>query len=554
MVVVPMSAALQAGLVIVVLAAVHVPLGNYLARVFTDPHHSRLERFMYRLIGVDPDGDQRWRHYLGALLGFSAVGVLVLYALLRVQDQLPLALGHPAVPPGLAFNTAVSFTTNTSWQSYAGESTLGHVAQMAGLGTQAFLSAAVGLAAGIALIRGLARRETDQIGNFWVDLIRGTLRVLLPLSVLFAVLLCGLGVIQSLHGAQPVTTLGGGHQSLPGGPVASWEPIKLMGGDGGGFFNANSAHPFENPGPVSNVVEIILMLLIPSALPRTFGRMVGDHRQGWALAAVVTALLVGGIALATAAQAAHHDPAPLAAGAAAEGTEVRFGPVGAATFGAAATGSADGAANASYDSFTSLGAGLLLVNIMLGEVSPGGVGSGLYGLIIAALVAVFLGGLMVGRTPEYLGKRIGPREIKLVSLYLLATPTAVLAATGLALALPAGLSAIANPGPHGLSEVLYAFTSAGNSNGSALAGLSANTSFYNPLLGLVMLLGRYLPMVFIIALAGSLARQRPTTITAGTLPTHRPLFVGLVLTVVLLITGLTYLPALALGPLAEGLH
>jgi K+-transporting ATPase ATPase A chain len=554
MVVVSMSAALQAALVIVVLAAVHVPLGNYLARVFTHPRHWRVERAVYRLTGVDPDNEQRWQHYLGALLGFSAVGVLLLYALLRIQDHLPLALGHQAVPPGLAFNTAVSFTTNTSWQSYAGESTLGHVAQMTGLGTQAFLSASVGLATGIALIRGLARRETDQLGNFWVDMVRGTLRVLLPLSVFFAVLLCGLGVVQSLHDAQPVTTLSGGHQSLLGGPVASWEPIKLMGGDGGGFFNANSAHPFENPGPVSNVFEIILMLLIPSVLPRTFGCMVGDRRQGWALAAVVTVLLVGGIALAGAAQAAHHDPAPQAAGAAAEGTEVRFGPVGSATFGAAATASADGAANTSYDSFTSLGGGLLLANIMLGEISPGGVGSGLYGLVVAALLAVFLGGLMVGRTPDYLGKRIGAGEIKLVSLYLLATPTVVLAATGLALALPAGRSAIGNPGAHGLSEVLYAFTSAGNSNGSALAGLSADTSLYNTLLGLVMLLGRYLPMVFVIGLAGRLARQRPTIITAGTLPTHRPLFVGLVLAVVLLITGLTYLPALALGPLGEGLH
>jgi potassium-transporting ATPase potassium-binding subunit len=286
--VVSMSAALQVGLVIVVLAAVHVPLGNYLVRVFTHPHHSRVERVAYRLIGVDPDGDQRGRHYLSALLGFSAVGVLLLYALLRMQGQLPLALGHRGVPPALAFNTAVSFATNTSWQSYAGESTLGHLAQMTGLGTQAFLSAAVGLVTGIALIRGLARHGTDQIGNFWVDLVRGTLRVLLPLSVLFAVLLCGLGVVQSLHDAQPVTTLSGAHQNLPGGPVASWEPIKLMSGDGGGFFNANSAHPFENPGPVSNVVEIILMLLIPSALPRAFGRMVGDQRQGWALAAVVT--------------------------------------------------------------------------------------------------------------------------------------------------------------------------------------------------------------------------------------------------------------------------
>ncbi|HWR48936.1 MAG TPA: potassium-transporting ATPase subunit KdpA [Pseudonocardiaceae bacterium] len=549
-----MAGWLQALLVVAVLAVVHVPLGDYLSRVYTSRRHWRVETAVYRWCGIDPEAEQRWTHYLASLLAFSAVGVLVLYALLRLQAHLPLATGHRGVPPGLAFNTAVSFTTNTSWQNYAGESTLGNLAQAAGLGVQAFASAAVGLAAGLALTRGLARQHTEAVGNFWVDLLRSITRVLLPISVAFAVMLIGLGVIQNLHDPQAVATLAGGRQIIPEGPVGSWEPIKLLSGDGGGFFNANSAHPFENPTPATNVIEIILMLLIPTAFIRTFGTMIGDRRQSWALLAVAGLLFVGALVATGAAEHAHHDPAPLAAGAATEGTETRFGIPASATFGAAATATADGAANSSYDSFTSLGGGVLLATMMLGEISPGGAGSGLYGLLMIAMLAVFLGGLMVGRTPEYLRKRIRAPEIKLIALYHLTTPAAILVSAGLALALPAGRSGTGNPGAHGLSEIVYAFTSSANSNGSAFAGLAGNTTFYNTALGVVMLTGRYLPIIMVLALAGSLAQQRYGAVTTGTLPTHRPLFITLVTGVALILTALTFIPALALGPLAEGLH
>jgi len=545
---------LQALLIVAIVAALHIPLGDYLARVYTSTRHWRLETALYRICGINPESNQRWTHYLGSLLAFSALGVMALYALLRLQAHLPWATGHPAVAPGLAFNTAISFTTNTSWQNYAGEATLGHLAQATGLGVQAFASAAVGLAAGLALIRGLARHHTDTVGNFWVDLMRSITRVLLPLSAVSAVILIGLGVVQNLADPQTVATLSPGHQTIPGGLVGSWEPIKLLSGDGGGVFNANSAHPFENPTPVTNVIEIILMLLIPTAMIRTFGTMIGDRRQSWALLAVAGLLFTGALLAAGVAEHAHHDPGPLAAGAATEGTETRFGIPASATFGVAATGTADGAANSSYDSFTSLGGGVLLATIMLGEISPGGAGSGLYGLLMISMLAVFLGGLMVGHTPEYLRKRIRAPEIKLIALYQLTAPAAILIGAGIALALPAGRFAIANPGAHGLSEIVYAFTSSTNSNGSALAGLSANTPFYNTALGVVMLIGRYLPIIFVIALAGSLAHQHHGPITLGTLPTHRPLFITLVTSVALIVGGLTYIPALALGPLTEGFH
>jgi len=549
-----MNGWLQTLVIVAVLAAVHLPLGDYLARVYTSTRHRRLEAALYRLCGINPQSDQRWTHYLRSLLAFSAVGVVVLYALLRWQANLPWALGHPAVPAGLAFNTAVSFTTNTSWQNYAGESTLGHLAQATGLGVQAFASAAVGLAAGLALIRGLARHHTDTVGNFWVDLVRSITRILLPLSAAGAVILIGLGVVQNLAVPQTVTTLSHAHQTILGGPVGSGEPIKLLSGDGGGFFNANSAHPFENPSPITNAIEIILILLIPTAMIRTFGTMIGDRRQSWALLAVAALLFTGALLAAGVAEHAHHDPAALAAGAATEGTETRFGIPASTTFGVAATGTADGAANASYDSFTSLGGGILLATIMLGEISPGGAGSGLYGLLMISMLAVFLGGLMVGHTPEYLRKRIKAPEIKLIALYHLATPAAILVSAGIALALPAGRSAIANPAAHGLTEIVYAFTSSANSNGSAFAGLSANTPFYNSALGVVMLLGRYLPIILVVALAGSLAQQHHGPITTGTLPTHRPLFIALVTGIALILTALTFIPTLALGPLTEGLQ
>jgi len=549
-----MAGWLQALVVVAILGAVHVPLGDYMAKAFSTRRHWRVEKAAYRLYRINPNGEQRWTHYLRSLLAFSFGGILVLYLLLRVQAQLPYALGHPGVSPALAWDTAVSFTTNTSWQNYAGEATLGHLAQAAGLGVEAFASAAVGLAAALALIRGLTRRQTGEVGNFWVDMTRAITRVLLPLAFVFAIMLTGFGVIDSLTGWHTVGTLAGGQQAIPGGPVASWEPIKLMSGDGGGFFNANSAHPFENPTPVTNVIEIVLMLIVPASLIRTFGRMVGDTRQGWALLTVAGLLFAGGLALAGAAEQAHyHDAAPAAAHAAMEGKETRFGIPGSAPFGIAATSTADGAGGASYDSFTSLGGGVLLSAMMLGEVSPGGVGSGLYGLLMIALIAVFLGGLMASRTPEYLGKRIGKNEIRMVSLYYLATPAVLLAGAGIAISLPAGRAGVGNPGPHGLTEVVYAFASAANSNGSAFAGLSGKTTFYNTLLAVVMLLGRYLPMVFVLGLAGSLARQRRGAVTAATMPTYGPLFVTLATGVAVILVALTFLPALSLGPIAEGL-
>ncbi|HYZ52446.1 MAG TPA: potassium-transporting ATPase subunit KdpA [Streptosporangiaceae bacterium] len=549
-----MAGWLQALLVLGLVGVLHVPLGNYMARAFTTSRHWRLETAIYRACGIDPASDQRWSHYAVSVLAVSGAGVLLLYLLLRIQAVLPYSLGHPGMNPALAFNTAVSFTTNTSWQNYSGEATLGFVAQAAGLGTEAFLSAAVGLCVALALIRGLVRRQTDRVGNFWVDLVRSVTRVLLPLAAVFAVVLAGLGVVQNLSGWHVVSTLAGARQAIPGGPVASWESIKLMSGDGGGFFNANSAHPFENPAPLTNVIEITLMLLIPFAVIRMYGRMVGDRRQGWALLVIAGVLLAGWVALTSGAELSHAGAAPTAAGAAMEGKETAFGVPGSALFGAAATSSADGAANASYDSFTALGGGLLMSAMMLGEISPGGVGSGLYGLVMVVLIAVFLGGLMISRTPEYLRKRIRASEMRMVALYYLATPVALLAAAGLAIALPAGRAAISNSGPHGLSEIVYAFTSAANSNGSAFGGLSGNTTFYNVLLAIVMLAGRYAPMILVLGLAGSLARQKPVAVTPASLRTHGPMFVTLSLGVALVLVFLTFLPALSLGPLAEGLR
>ncbi|MGD0934468.1 MAG: potassium-transporting ATPase subunit KdpA [Streptosporangiaceae bacterium] len=550
-----MAGWLQALVVLGLVGVLHVPLGDYLARVFTTTRHWRAETVIYRACGINPDDDQPWTHYAASVLAVSGAGILLLYLLLRVQGALPFSFGHPGLDPALAFNTAVSFTTNTSWQNYAGEASLGDVAQAAGLGTEAFLSAAVGLCVAVALIRGLVRRNTNAVGNFWTDLVRAVVRVLLPLAVIFAAVLAGLGVVQNFSGGDIYRALAGARQFIPGGLAASWEPIKLMSGDGGGFFNANSAHPFENPGPLSNAIEMGLMLLIPVAVIRMYGRMVGSLRQSWALLVIAGVLLVVWVGLTTGAELSHTaGSVPAAAGAAMEGKETAFGVPGSTLFGAAATSTADGAANASYDSFTPLGGGLLMSAMMLGEISPGGVGSGLYGLLMVALIAVFLGGLMVSRTPQYLTKRIRATEMKMVALYYLATPLPLLAAAGLALALPAGRASTGNPGAHGLSEIVYAFTSAANSNGSAFGGLSGNTAFYNNALALVMLLGRYVPMVFVLGLAGSLARQRPAAITEGSLRTDGPMFVSLALGVALVLVFLTFLPALALGPLAEGLR
>jgi K+-transporting ATPase ATPase A chain len=548
-----------AGLLFVVLlvaavVAVYRPLGDYMARVFTTPAHWRVERVIYRVGGVDPDADQRWPVYLRSLLAFSLVSMLLLYLMQRIQPALPFSLGFTAVPPALAWNTAASFLTNTNWQNYGGESTMGHLVQMAGLAVENFTSAAVGIAVAVALVRGFARSRTDRLGNFWVDLVRGCLRILLPISVIAAVVLIAGGAIQNLHGFTDVTTLAGAHQSIPGGPVASQEAIKELGTNGGGFFNANSAHPFENPTAWTNWVEIFLILMIPFSLPRAFGRLVGDNRQGYAIVAVMALFWVGSVAATWAFEANSRPPAVVAAHAALEGKEVRFGIPNSTVFASSTTLTSTGAVDSFHDSYTPLGGGMTLANMMTGEVAPGGTGSGLYGMLVLAVISVFVGGLMVGRTPEYLRKKIGAREMKLASLYILTTPACVLIGAAASVALPGPRSARTNDGPHGLSEILYAFTSMSNNNGSAFAGLGTNTLWYNVTGGLAMLFARLIPIVFVVAMAGSLARQSHVPVTEGTLPTHRPLFVGLLTGVVVLVVALTYFPAFALGPLAEGLH
>ncbi|PPF79879.1 potassium-transporting ATPase subunit KdpA [Subtercola sp. Z020] len=559
-----LAAILQVATLVLFLVLIHRPLGDYMAYIYAGPTAGgskdlRVERGFYRLIGVDPDREQTWRAYLSGVLAFSLISVLVLYGIQRLQAVLPYSLGLPAIPEGLSFNTAISFVTNTNWQSYSPEATMGYSVQLAGLAVQNFVSAAVGIAVAIALVRGFARRNSGTIGNFWVDLTRGTLRLLLPLSILTAVVLIAGGVIQNFAGFTDVTTLTGGTQSIPGGPVASQEAIKMLGTNGGGFFNANSSHPFENPTGWTNLVEVALMLAIPFSLPRAFGRMVGDTRQGYAIVAVMSTLFLLSFTALTLLESSGAGSAAQAAGSAMEGKETRFGIFGSTLFASTSTLTSTGAINSTHDSFTALGGMMPMLNMMLGEVAPGGVGSGLYGMLVLAVIAVFIAGLLVGRTPEYLGKKLGPREIKIASLYILVTPVLVLAGTAASFAIPAvradveGTS-IWNPGIHGLSEVLYAFTSAANNNGSAFAGLTANTPWFNSALGVAMLLGRLLPIVLVLALAGSLAAQGTVPATAGTLPTHRPQFVGLLVGVTVIITALTYFPAITLGPLAEGLH
>ena len=536
------------------LALSYRPLGDYIAHILTTPKHLRAERIVYRLGGVDGDADQKWSAYLRSVLAFSAVSVLFLYGFLRLQNHLLLSIGMPAVTPATAFNTATSFVTNTNWQSYSGESTMGHLVQMTGLAVQNFVSAAVGIAVVAALIRGFTRKKTDRVGNFWVDLTRVVLRLLLPLAFVFAIVLVASGAIQNFHGIESISTIAGDHQSLTGGPVASQEAIKELGTNGGGFYNANSAHPFENPNAFTNWLEIYLLLVIGFSLPRTFGKMVGDNRQGYAIVAVMAIIWASSVAIVTAnelhsvsSQAGH------LAGGMMEGKEQRFGIWASALFAVSTTLTSTGAVNSFHDSFSPGGGGMTIFNMMLGEIAPGGTGSGLYGILVLAIIAVFVAGLMVGRTPEYLGKKLGAREMKFASLYILTTPAVVLIGAGVAMALPGERANMLNSGPHGFSEVLYAFTSAANNNGSAFAGITVATDWWNTALGLAMLFGRFLPMVFVLALAGSLARQQPVPVTAGTLPTHRPQFVGLLTGVILIVVGLTYFPALALGPLAEGL-
>ena len=538
-----LTAVLSILTVLAVLAAIHVPLGTWIHRIFTDRHHTRVERFLYRLVGVNPDVEQRWSVYAVSVVAFSVVSILVLWVLLLVQGHLPLSQGR-SMNPDTAFDTAVSFVTNTDWQSYAGESGTGYLVQAVGLTVQNFVSAGVGLAVAIAVVRGLAREQTDRIGNFWVDLTRGVLRLLLPVAAVAAVLFVVAGVIQNIHDPFTVTTIAGGQQVIQGGPVASQEAIKELGTNGGGFFNANSAHPFENPNGLTNLFQVVLLLAIPSALPYTYGLMVKDRRQGLALAGAMAFLTFGAMSLMVWLEAAAGSM---------EGKEQRFGTVWSAIFASATTGTSTGAVNSAHESLQPLSGGLALLNMMLGELSPGGVGTGLYSMLVMVVLTVFVAGLMVGRTPELLGKTIGRREITLASLSILITPLLVLLGTGLALVLPVARGALSTSGPHGLSEMLYAFTSASNNNGSAFAGLSADQPFLNIALAVCMFLGRFVPIAAVLGIAGSVVQQKHRPVTAGTMPTHSPSFVGFLVVIIVIVAGLTYFPSLALGPIAEAL-
>jgi len=575
------NAWIQLTIYFAVLALLAKPLGAYMARVYEgqpcglDRAMGWFERLIYRLCGIDPRDEMTWQRYAAALLVFNALGCMAIYGLLRLQHALPLnpqQFGNNT--PDSAFNTAVSFTSNTNWQGYGGETTMSYLSQMLGLSVQNFLSAASGMAVLVALIRGLARRSAATIGNFWFDLIRSTIYILLPLSIVVALVLVSQGVIQSFSPSKEVTPLAGGEvtQLLPMGPAASQIAIKQLGTNGGGFFNVNSAHPFENPTPLSNFVELLAILLIPAALCYTFGVMVGDTRQGWAVLAAMFLIFVP-LTLFTVWQEQCGVPAYDAlgvdqvasvsqAGGNMEGKETRFGITNAALWAAATTAASNGSVNSMHDSFTPLGGLVPMWLMQLGEIVFGGVGSGLYGMLVFVIVAVFIAGLMVGRTPEYLGKTIEAFEMKMASLIILIPPIVVLVGTAIAVVGP-GLTYVAgeevksnlnNPGAHGFSEVLYAFSSAGNNNGSAFAGLSANTPFYNSVLGLAMLISRYWLMIPTLAIAGSLARKRYTPPSAGTLPTHQPLFVVMVVGTILLVGALTFVPALALGPIVEQLQ
>ncbi len=570
---------LQLGALVGLLAATCPFLGAYLADVFGggaapgDRAFLPVERRIYRLVGVDERKEQRWTVYAFGVLAFSAVSVLMLYLLQRAQGQLPAnPKGLGGVSPAVSFNTAISFVTNTNWQSYGGESTMSHLTQMLGLAVQNFVSAAIGLAVAVALIRGLVRRRSGTIGNIWVDLTRGVTRVLLPIAFVFAVVLVSQGVVQNLTGDTSVATLEQATAAddgttpsyvVPGGPVASQEAIKELGTNGGGFYNANSAHPFENPNGFTNLIQLYLILLIPFALPFTFGRMAGDRTQGRVVLGAMAFLWLASVFIAMgfetagnpglAAAGADQEATATQAGGNAEGKEVRFGPAATGLFAATTTGTSTGAVNGAHDSFTPIGGAVPLSNMMLGEVSPGGVGAGLYGMLVFALLSVFIAGLMVGRTPEYLGKKIQASEVKLVALYILAVPLVVLGFSAASMVLDTAIAGQGNDGPHGLSEIVYAYTSAGNNNGSAFGGLTVTSNWYQTTLGLSMLVGRFMLIVAALAIAGALARKQPAPPTAGTFPTGTPLFGALLTGIILIVVGLTYFPVLALGPIVEHL-
>ena len=530
------------------LALVHAPLGSWIHQVFSAEQDWRVERVLYRIVGVDPRTEQRWTGYAVSVLAFAVVSVVALFLLIMMQGWLPWALDR-SMTWHTALNTAVSFVTNTNWQSYAGEAGAGYTVQAVGLTVQNFVSAATGLAVAIALIRGIARHSTDRIGNFWVDLVRGAVRILLPMAVVAAIVLLVGGVIQNLTDPATVTTVTGGQQVMQGGAVASQEAIKELGTNGGGFFNANSAHPFENPNAWTNLFEIFLILVIPFSLPYAYGRMVGNRRHGVVAAATMAGLLVLSMGLA----AWMEFSASGSALGSMEGKEQRFGIAWSAIFASATTGTSTGAVNSMHDSFSALGGAVPLSNMMLGEVSPGGVGTGLYNLLVYVVLAVFIAGLMVGRTPELLGKTVGRKEITYVALSVVVTPAPVLIGTGLALVLPVATAGLLNSGPHGLTEMLYAYTSASNNNGSAFAGLTADQPYLNLTLALCMFVGRFVPIVLVLALAGAFAAQRRRPVTAGTMPTDTPLFTVLLAGTVVVVAGLTFFPALALGPIAEAL-
>jgi K+-transporting ATPase ATPase A chain len=558
----------QIALFSVIVILITRPLGGYMTRVFNgertflSPVLRPVERAIYWCCGVDEKEEQHWLTYAIALLFFSVAGFVTLYALQRLQWYLPFnPQGQTGIEPSSAFNTSVSFVTNTNWQSYVPETTMSYLVQMAGLTVHNFVSAATGIAMALALIRGFVRREAKTIGNFWVDLTRCTLYILIPISVVGALVLVWQGVPQNLGAYVDATTLEGAKQTIAQGPIASQEIIKELGTNGGGFFNANSAHPYENPNPVTNLIELAAIFSIGAGLTNVLGRMVKDERQGWAIFAAMGLLFLAGVATAYWSES-HGNPAvatfnveaapgALQAGGNMEGKEVRFGPALSALWATVTTDTSCGAVNSMHDSYLPIGGMVPLINMQLGEVIFGGVGSGLYGMLAFAIVAMFVAGLMVGRTPEYLGKKLEAKEVKMTILALLSLPLSILGWTALATVVPAGLAGIANTGPHGFSEILYAYTEGTGNNGSAFAGLSANTLFYNTTIGFAMLIGRFIMVIPLLAVAGSLAQKKLLAPSAGTFPTNRPLFVGLLVGVVLIIGGLTFFPALALGPVTE---
>ena len=557
-----MQAAITIIVLVVILALSWRFLGDYLANVYTGRTRwlAPVERLAYRALGVDPTAEQDWKTYAVSLIAFSVVAMFFTYAIERLQGSLPFNPQHlPGVTPALAFNTAVSFVTNTNWQNYAGESTMSYFTQMAALVVQMFASAAVGIAVAVALVRGLAARKRETIGNFWVDVVRGTLYVLLPIATVAALVFVAQGAVQTLSGPAIVRdALNGVHQLIPRGPVASQESIKQLGTNGGGFFNANGAHPFENPTPVTNLLSVILILAIPVALTRTFGKMVGSMRQGLAILAVMTVIFAGTLAF-TATAESRGNTAVSRAGITSQasgnlvGKETRFGTFNSVLYDVTSTQTSTGSVNSTPDSYTPLGGLGLLSGMMLGEISPGGVGSGLYTILLFAILAVFIGGLMVGRTPEYLGKKIQAKQVQLATIGILVMPITVLILTAIAVETTAGRAATLNAGPHGFTEILYAFTSQGNNNGSAFAGLSSNTGFYNIVGAIAMLLGRFGVILPTLALAGSLAKKTPVPEGEGTFRTDTPIFGVLLTGVLLIVGGLTFFPALALGPVAEQL-